>query len=384
MTFSFVDLSPMVVFAIILFIGTGVSYLSKRFRITGVPLFIVIGIIMAGLGIEHYEGLSFIGDLGLLMIVFIAGLDVYKEKMVSVGNTILFCVLNATISFSAGVFIGYVFGYGIYTSILIGTILISSSVGIIIPMIAEKKALKSSYGFLTPSVVILDGLSLFLLALVIEMSAGKGIAGFLMYSAIFILLMLLFLPRIAKRFFSKNARRAYDLPFIFMCLAGFIAVAEIIGLPNILTAFLAGISLGETITSREAYDEVKAIGEDFLMPVFFVVLGMELDFGVFTDGLGSIAFTASLILILMFSKVATGVIFGEIRGYEAREGLLIGAIFWPQLDATLAATAVAFDAGLFDDVIVVAVACMAIVTSLVSPIVVEYLTRAQVKTQKTI
>jgi Kef-type K+ transport system membrane component KefB len=378
------NLSPMVVFAVILFVGTCVSYISKRFRITAVPMFLVIGIIMSGLGVESHEGLSFVGDLGLIMIVFIAGLGVYKEKMVSVGNMTLFCVLNAATSFAAGVFIGYIFEYGIYASMLIGTILISSSVGIIIPMIAEKGELKSRYGFLTPSVVVLDGLSLFLLAFIIEMSAGEGVAGFLAYSAIFIVLMLIFLPRIARRFFFKNSRKAYDLPFVFMCLTGFIAVAEVIGLPNILIAFLAGISLGETVLSREVYDEVKAIGEDFLMPVFFVVLGMELNFGVFAESLGSIVFTISLILALMLSKVITGFAFGKIRGYGSRESLLIGAIFWPQLDATLAATAVAFDAGLFDGVIVVAVACMAIVTSLAAPIVVESLTRAQVKTQKTI
>jgi len=366
----------MMLFALILFIGTGVSYLSKRFHITAVPIFMILGIILGpfGAGIENYEGLSFIGDLGLLMIVFIAGLEVYKEEVASVSDTALFCFLNTIISFSAGVFIGSIFGYDVYTSMLIGSILISSSVGIIIPMIAGKENLKSRFGFLTPSVVILDGLSLFLLAFVIELSKGGSITNFLVYSALFIALLLLLLPKLANRFFMRNSRRAYELPFVFMCLAGFVAIAELIGLPNILIAFLAGIALGRIITTREVYDEIKAIGEDFLMPIFFIVLGMELDFSVFAESLSNFAFTVSLILILMISKVATGIIFGKIKRYNRKESFLIGSIFWPQLSATLAATAVAFDAGLFDDVVVVAVACMAIVTSLATPIVVEILT----------
>ena len=369
------DISPMMLFALVLFIGTVVSYLSKRFHITAVPIFMVIGIILgpAGLNIENYEGISFIGDLGLLMIVFIAGLDVYKEKMVSVGNTMLFTALNAAISFFAGVVTGYVFGYETYTSLLIGTILISSSVGIIIPMIAGHEDLKNRFGFLTPSVVILDGMSLFLLSFFIEMSKGEGITYFLIYSALFIVILLLLLPRVVNGFFMINSRRAYELPFVFVCLACFVAVAELIGLPNILVAFLAGIALGRIITTREVYDEIKAIGEDFLTPVFFIVLGMGLDFSVFTESLGNLAFMISLTLILMVSKIATGMIFGGLKGYGRKESFLIGAIFWPQLSATLAATAVAFSAGLFDEVVVMAVACMAIVTSLATPLVVEIL-----------
>lgn len=370
------DLTPMMLFALVLFIGTSISFLSRRFHITAVPIFIVLGIILGpfGIGIEHYEGLSFIGELGLLMIVFIAGLDVYKEKVVSVTNTMLFCFLNTTVSFLAGVIAGYVFGYGTYTNMLIGTILISSSVGIIIPMISGNESLKNRFGFLTPSVVILDGMSLFLLALVIEMSKGRGITHFLIYSALFIIILLFLLPRVARKFFAVNTRKGYELPFVFMCLAGFIAVAEFIGLPNILIAFLAGIALGATVNEREVYDEVKAIGEDFLTPVFFIVLGMGLDFSVFTESLGNLAFMISLTLILMASKIATGMIFGGLKGYGRRESFLIGAIFWPQLSATLAATAVAFSAGLFDEVVVMAVACMAIVTSLATPITVEVLT----------
>lgn len=366
----------MMLFALILFIGTGVSYLSRRFHITAVPIFMILGIILGpfGVGIEQYEGLSFIGDIGLLMIVFIAGLEVYKEEIASVSDTVLFCFLNTIISFSAGVFIGYVFGYNVYTSMLIGSILISSSVGIIIPMIAGKEDLKSRFGFLTPSVVILDGLSLFLLAFVIEMSKDSSIINFLVYSALFIALLLLLLPKLADRFFARNTRSAYELPFVFMCLAGFVALSELIGLPNILIAFLAGIALGRIITTREVYDEIKTIGEDFLMPIFFIVLGMGLDFSVFAESLSNFAFTASLILILMISKVAAGITFGKIKRYDRKESFLIGSIFWPQLSATLAATAVAFEAGLFDNVVVVAVACMAIVTSLATPIVVEILT----------
>jgi len=52
-------------FAVILFVGTCVSYVSKRFRITAVPMFMVIGIIMSGLGVESQEGLSFVVDRGL-------------------------------------------------------------------------------------------------------------------------------------------------------------------------------------------------------------------------------------------------------------------------------------------------------------------------------
>lgn len=378
------DISPMMLFALVLFIGTVVSYLSKRFRIAAVPIFMVIGIVLGpeGLDMESYEGLSFIGDLGLLMIVFIAGLDVYKEKMVYVSNTMLFTALNAAISFFAGIVTGYVFGYGMYTNLLIGTILISSSVGIIIPMIAGHEDLKKRFGFLTPSVVILDGLSLFLLSLFIEMSKGKGITYFLIYSALFVVILLLFLPRVANRFFLINSRKAYELPFVFVCLACFVAVAELIGLPNILVAFLAGIALGKIITTREVYDEIKAIGEDFLMPIFFIVLGMGLDFSVFGRGLSNLAFTIALILVLMLSKIVTGFAFGAIRGYSRRDELLIGFMFWPQLDATLAATAVAFSAGLFDDVIVVAVACMAIVTSLATPLVVEILLSRGANSQK--
>ena len=65
-------------FSVILVVSLVISEILKRYHITAVPFYIVAGVILGpyGLGLHLGEDLKFMGEIGLLFLVFMAGIGV--------------------------------------------------------------------------------------------------------------------------------------------------------------------------------------------------------------------------------------------------------------------------------------------------------------------
>ena len=69
---------PIIIFAIVLIISLVIPELLKEIRMIVVPFYIIGGIVLGphGLGFETNDALIFVGDIGILFLVFIAGLEI--------------------------------------------------------------------------------------------------------------------------------------------------------------------------------------------------------------------------------------------------------------------------------------------------------------------
>ena len=159
-----------------------------------------------------------------------------------------------------------------------------------------------------------------------------------------------------------------EIVFFLAVLFSMIAVSELIGLEPIVASFLTGLFLGKTMESREIMRRLKSIGKGFLIPIFFIVVGMDTNAGIFIKGLNYIFLALSILFGLMFSKILGGVIYSKMKNLNMN---LLGVIFFPQLGATLAATKVGQNYGLIDEPLFSSIVIMAITTSLLTPFLVK-------------
>jgi len=377
--------NPILTFSIILIIALLIPEFLRKFKITSVPFYIIAGILLGpfGIGLHLGEGLIFLGEVGLLFLIFIAGMEIYEMGNIHMGKILLFTFLSAAFCFSGGMLLGLGMGYSLMTALLIGTVLISSSIGEIVPMVNSTPSVKRRLSHIIfPSIVILDAASLIILGVIIKTDQPfYQVLIFILELSLLVVVSFTLLPKLLRFFFNRTSRKPKegDLRFIITILMFIVAAGYVIGVHGIVTAFLAGVIVGRYIPNQTVFDKINAIGYGMLIPVFFIVLGMELDIGVLFEGTGNLVFPVLLILTLLTTKILGGMLFALIRKMPLRDGFILGMVLWPQLSATIAATAVGYETGLIKQEVLVSVVIMALVSALATPFVLKRFVRKDVE-----
>lgn len=377
------EVDPIMIFAIILAISLVIPELLKEMKMIIVPFYIIAGIVLGphGLGFETNDALVFIGDIGILFLVFIAGLEIREFGVIKWKKPIHLSIISSGTCFIMGFLIAYSWGYSLTACLLLGTVLMSSSVGEIIPIVTSSAHLRDRFSeFLIPGVIIMDAASLFLLSILIQSdSSFLEFSLFLIASFLLIILIVHLLPKVSLWFFSRKKLkpRETDLKFILTILIISVALGELINLHGIIIAFLVGAVLGHHIPNEKTQEKLHSFGYGFFIPVFFIVLGMELDISFLAEGFSGIFLIIAIILTLMISKIIGAMLYSRTHDLTPKEGLVLGVTLWPQLSATLAAAAVGFEYGLFDNELLTAVVFMAIITATGTPFVVQLLVKPQ-------
>ncbi|MDY6931536.1 MAG: cation:proton antiporter [Halobacteriota archaeon] len=372
-----VEIDPIVAFVFILVVAFTIPEAIRRLKITYVPFYIIAGIILGPvvMNFQSMDAFDFIADIGLFMLVFIAGLEIHETGMKNLNKSVKYSIFSSIACFLGGFILGELLGYPLPTSLLLGTIMMSSSVGEIIPMVQSSTFLREQFGhFIFPAIIIMDATSLFALAFIIQI--GEGLRTYILFtigSLMLILLILYGIPELAHRFFSLLRRKPEetDLRFVLTILLAMVAIGELIHLHGIVISFLVGIVMGEYIDEK-TFSKLYGFGHGFFIPIFFIVLGMNLDIGVLTEA-ESILITLSVVGTLIICKVIGSVAFAKTEGISTRNGIILGITVWPQLSATIAAATIGVDLAIFDQQILVAIVIMSIFTAIITPFVLRFL-----------
>ncbi|MFO8050864.1 MAG: cation:proton antiporter [Thermoplasmatota archaeon] len=370
--------NPIVTFSIIVTIALIIPEFLQRYKITAVPFYIISGIILGpiGLGMHLGDGLIFLGEVGLLFLIFIAGMEIYEMGEIHIKQIIFFTVISAAVCFAGGFLLGLGLGYSLLTAFLIGTILISSSIGEIIPMVNSTPSVKRRLSHIIfPSIVILDAASLILLGVIIKTDQPiLQIVIFVFELALLIIISFMVLPKVLGFFFNRTSKKPKegDLKFIIAILMIIVGAGYLIGVHGIVTAFIAGVIVGRHIPNQTVFDKIHGIGYGMLIPVFFIVLGMQLEVDILFKGTSSFILPILLILTLLISKLIGGIVFALIKKKPLKDGFILGMVIWPQLSATIAASAVGFETGLFNQEVLVSVVVMALFSALGTPFILRW------------
>ena len=306
--------------------------LLPRLALPAVVLEIVIGIVIgpSGLGwVESDAPIEILALVGLAFLLFLAGLEVDLEKLK--GRTLGLALASFLASFAIAVVVGLALGAGglVDSPLLVATILVSTSLGVVIAALKDAGHGHSPFGQLVLAAAsIADVGAILLLSLFFSReSTGAGakvvlLGGF----AVLALAVVLALRRAEHSMgLSDLLVRLQDTTAqirvrgAFALLLVFVVLAERLGVEAILGAFVAGAILSlidrdRGMTHPEFRLKLSAIGFGVFIPVFFVNSGLEFDLAALFASSATVAlvplFLAALLLVrglpaLLYLKVAS-------------------------------------------------------------------------------
>ncbi|MFD8205610.1 cation:proton antiporter [Streptomyces sp. NPDC059695] len=238
------------------------------------------------------DGLS---QLGLAMLIFLAGYEIEFGKVR--GDTLRRSVWAWLIALGLGLATGVLLGGGYTKGVFIGVALTSTALGTVLPVLRDAGDLHGRFG----SVVMAFGAvgefgPIIAMALLLS---GRGAAESTALLAVFAALTagaVLWALRPRPPWFSTviaktlHSSGQFAVRFVFLLLALMLGASTALGLDVLLGAFAAGLITRLVLTGAapeagpQILEKVEGVGFGFLVPVFFVVTGIEFDLDSLLDG----------------------------------------------------------------------------------------------------
>lgn len=323
-----------------------------------------------------------ITQLAVVMLLFVAGLEVQLNLVLKQGKTaILTSVTSMIIPFGLGFIAAWFFpkffnmganDHLIY-ALFFGIAMAVSALPVIARILMDLGLYKTKVGMTIMAAAVFDDLVGWLtFSFVLSMmNVEKREISNIWQSAGLILGFGLFMLVIGKRIINfvlpwMQKKMSWPGGVLALCFGfGFLGAAftESIGLHAILGAFIVGIAIGDSVHFRE---EARTIIHQFVMsifaPLFFVSIGLKVNF---VEN-----FDLSLVLLVLFlamvCKIIGGYLGAWMGGMARRDALAVGFGLNARGVMEIILGTIAHDAGLIDNKMLVALIIMALLTSLIS------------------
>jgi Kef-type K+ transport system membrane component KefB len=326
--------------------------------------------------IEREGIIEALGDLGLLYLMFLAGLELDLDEFQRNRRPALtFGGLTFALPFVLGFLLVLPFGYGLATAALYGSLWASHTL-ISYPIVQERKLTRHrAVGMATGGTVITDTLALFVLAVVVgsvdsDARPARIVVTLLLGLAVLAVFCAFLLPLIARWAFAHLGQER--MPRFFVLLAGLTSAALIaheMGLEGIIGAFFAGLALNRLVPAdSQLMHDVEFVGGALLVPFFLLATGMLLDPAEFTDPKVLVVAGASLAIVLI-GKAGASYLGGRAAGLNSTEVRLVFGLTIAQAAATLAAVTIGTEVGIFDQDLLSATLVVVLVTVVIAGIV---------------
>ncbi|MFI5343371.1 MAG: cation:proton antiporter [Chlamydiales bacterium] len=268
----------------------------------------VIGELLAGILIgpsilnliEPTETIKLLAEMGIILLLFEVGLEADIGKLAKTGyRPFVVAIGGVVVPFFLGFWISYqLFNLSLLVSLLIGSTLTATSIGITIRVLTDlRKKTSDEAQIVLGAAVIDDIIGIILLSIIYEFARGGGIS-FLNVGKIFLFICLfLVLAPIAAKLISSTIKNYEEksqipglLPTTIVSLILFFAwLAHEVGAPALLGGFAAGLAISKQFFlpfgsffaisekfSHEVETEMKPIVHLFT-PIFFVTIGLSLN-----------------------------------------------------------------------------------------------------------
>lgn len=374
--------------------------LSRRLKLPDVVGVLFAGIILGPYVLDIFGKdrpiADFISQLGILLLMFMAGLEVdLKLFRQSERRVVMFGLLTTTLPLVLGVVVGLWFGYAAIPAIVLGSLLASHTL-IALPIVTGLGAARLEPIAVTCGATVMsDTLSLVVFAVCVS-TYQRGFSPTVLIVQLveiiaFVLFVLLVLSRVAKYALRKVERREDAYFIMLLGLMGVAAAfAALVNLPGIVGAFLVGLALNEAAQNRSATEKVGFLANSVFIPFFFLVTGFLIDPAVFVRSLvDHFGLAISIVLALLVGKFLAAELSGRNFNHSQATRMTVWSLTLPQVAATLAATMVGYKtldpAGhpLIDVNILNAVFVLMLSTSILGPLMTQHYTPLMLAEGKT-
>ncbi|KAA0546541.1 sodium:proton antiporter [Bacillus sp. BGMRC 2118] len=365
--------------------------LMHRFKLNFLPVVvaeILMGLIIGQSGFDLIEPdmwIETLSTLGFIFLMFLSGLEIdftafagkkKKEKLPSgkdAPNAFLLSTLIFIGIFGLSLLLSYIFVWtGFIENAFLMTLIISTiSLGVVVPTLKEANLMKRAVGQTILLVaVIADLVTMILLAVFVSLySEGQGSMW---------LLLILFAAGVGFYFVGKRFQNRSFLETmskgtiqigtraVFTLIIVLVGVSESVGAENILGAFLAGVLVSLLSPNADLVHKLDSFGYGFLIPIFFVMVGVNLDvWSLFEDP--KVLYLIPLLLIALFISKIFPVYLMKFW-YDTKTVLASGFLLTSTLSLVIAAATIGERIGVIDAKMSGALILVAVITSIITPI----------------
>ena len=376
-----IDLNePVAFFLLIMSIILVTPLLSERVRLPG-----IIGIILGGMLIgphgfgliEDNDRIQFLSTIGLVYLMFSAGLEVDINQFMRVrGRSMVFGFFTFLLPQLMGMGLGWILGLETLGMILLGSAFASHTL-IAFPILTRLGVTRNEAIAVTTGATVLTDIGAFIV-LAVVLGARSGGLSIVYFVQLFILLIaftliIIFgLPRLGKFFFQRFSERAIEFQFVVVLLFVAALGAELIGVHEVIGAFLAGLAINATLPRHSpVIGHVLFIGESFFIPVFLLYSGMITDPLSFLENRQTIVVALGVTVVAYVSKWIAARIAARIFKYTKNEFWTVFGLSHAQAAVTIPTLVIGLETGLFDSTLFNAAILMILLTSITSPLIVQ-------------
>ena len=359
----------------------------------------MIGEILAGvlLGptilnfIHRTEDLKVISELGVFLLVIIAGLEIHLEEIIKSmkGRNIIISIAAFFIPFISGYLVGNYFGQDVMSTIFIGLCVAITALPVSIRILMDLGKLNSSVGQKIISVAIFDDvIALTILGILLDLKDVEPTFANISQATVFTVLKLVaFLIIIALTYkliqklaqkenfienqlnliltYLKGKESLFAVFFVFILI--FATITESIGLHFIIGAFFASMLISKELVGEKHletfHNTTNSMAMGFLAPIFFAGIGLEFQF----SSIQNYPLLIAIIAVSFLSKIIGGYVGGRFARLNHKVSLALGIGLNARGIMELVIANIAYKAGIINTEIFSMLVIMGLITTLSTP-----------------
>lgn len=297
-----------------LFVSLLLNILLKKFNLPTLVGYIFTGTIIAyGFDLHdavHNHELKEIAEFGVVFLMFTIGLEFSIEHLKRMKYEVF---VTGALQILISVAIVYVFSFYIFnidqtTSFIISLAVALSSTAIVLKTFNEAGEISKRYGQRSLGILIMQDIAVIPILLIIGFMSNSSdnisvILLDMLISATVLLALLWFIGKyLLEPFFIQIVKTNSDELFVTTIL--FLAIgasylAHSLGFSYSLGAFIAGMLIAETKFKYQAEADLTPF-RDILLGIFFITVGMQIDFLIIASYIGVILTFLILIMLVKF------------------------------------------------------------------------------------
>jgi monovalent cation:H+ antiporter-2, CPA2 family len=289
-------------------------------------------------------GVQYLAEFGVVFLMFVIGLEFNLPKLRSMRKLVFGLGLAQVLLTVVGSVAGHLLLTWVYSwtlrpwelswqgATVLGSAMAMSSTAILVKLMADRLELESEHGRRVMGVLLFQDLAVVPLLVLIPAldSSGRDMAVSLGWAAlkagVLLTVLLVGGQRVMRWWLTLVARRKSEELFVLNLLLvtlGLAWLTEHFGLSLALGAFVAGMLVAETEYKHQVETDIRPF-HDVLLGLFFITIGMKLDWRPVLDQWGLVLLLTLLPVLAKFVLVAgLARLFGAAPGVALRTGLYL-------------------------------------------------------------
>jgi Kef-type K+ transport system membrane component KefB len=326
---------------------------------------------------EHLgESIGHLAELGVLLLMFIAGLDLHLSDLAKSGKvSALAGTMGVIFPVGLGLGLGLAFSMEWLPALFIGLILAATSVSISAQTLIELNVLRSRVGIALLGAAVFDDILVVLgLSIVVALASGGG--GGLLSIGWIVLRMALYLGGaylLGAWLFPGLTRLVDKLPisqgliaFTFVAMLIYAWAAEVLGgMAAITGSFLAGLLFANSPLQDRIKSGVATLAYGVFVPIFFINVGLSANAREL--GAENMWLALAMVVVAVISKVFGAGLGARLAGLTNQESIQLGVGMMSRGEVGLIVASLGIAEGLIDPKVFSAVVGVVIVTTLLTP-----------------